>query len=59
MFVIDVLILVVLVVRHFLAVLAISDLRPLVPLEMVRFQSWTRSWLFPPGVAMKCRVRTY
>ena len=38
-FVIDLLILVVLVVRHFLAVLPISDLRPLVYLEMVRFES--------------------
>ena len=58
-FVIDLLILVVLVVRHFLAVLPISDLRPLVYLEMVRFESWTWSCLFPRGVVMKSCVRIY
>ena len=57
--VIDILILVVLVVRQFLAVLPISDLRPLVYLEMVRFASWAWSCFFPPGVVMKSCVRIY
>ena len=58
-FVIDLLILVVLIVRHFLAVLPISDLRPFVYLEMVRLESWTWSCLFPRGVVMKSCVRIY
>ena len=57
--VIDLLILVVLVLRQFLAVLPIRDLRPLVDLEIVRFESWTWSCLFPRGVVMKTCVRIY
>ena len=45
--VIDILILVVLVVRQFLAVLPIRDLRPLVDLEIVRCETWTWSCMFP------------
>ena len=58
-FVTDLLILVLLEIRHFLAVLAISHLRPPVYLEMVRFASWAWSSFFPPGVVMKSCVRIY
>ena len=59
LFVIDLLILVVLIVRQFLAVLPISALRPLVYLEMVRLESWTWTCFFHPGVVVKSCVRIY
>ena len=56
--VIDLVILVVLIVGDFVAVLAISDLRPLVQSQMLRFKSLTWPCLLPLGVVMKNSVRT-
>ena len=55
---IDLVVPVVLVVGDFVAVLAISDLRLLVELEMLRFKSLTWPCLLPLGVVMKSCVRT-
>ena len=56
--VVDLVVLVVLVVGDFVAVLVISDLRPLVQLERLRIKSFTCPCLLPLGVVMKSCVRS-
>ena len=55
----NLLILVLLEIRHFLAVLAITHLRSPVCLEMMSFASWAWSSFLRPGVVMKSCVHIY